>query len=158
VTFSLGTHVMFSLRGAVPRIETPGFVIHPDVDMLYIPGYDLSSFAGGFPSLLGSVNAVGRIRTIAVDLSIRPDTPFTHMFRNGLHEWTSLELIMLVVTHDDPMHGGPFRFGKLKIEDFIPENQRVSFVITLKLLQLIFSRDYGTIIPQIVCVEKKYIE
>jgi hypothetical protein len=149
--------VKFNLRGVLPRMSDPGFVIHPEVDMLYIPGYNMSYFAGGFPSLLGPANTINRIRTLAVDLSIRPDTPFAHMFGHGLHEWTSLELVMLVITHNNPMSGGPFRFEKLEIDDFLPSNQRVSFEITLKLLQVLFSRDHGNITPRIVCVEKVFM-
>jgi hypothetical protein len=137
----------------------PGFAINPTVDLLYVPDATLDSVAGGFRGTFGPSKAISQVRTIAVDLYLRPSNIFTHVWRTGMHEWVHLELVMIAVQEDTTITDrGSFYFKTMVVGEHLPRNQVRSFEITLKLLQLIFTRGSrdGDIVPTIVPVCKVY--
>jgi hypothetical protein len=76
-----------------------------------------------------------------------------------MHEWVNLELVMIAVQEDTTITDrGSFYFKTMAVGEHLPRNQVRSFEITLKLLQLIFTRGSrdGDIVPTIVPVCKVY--
>ncbi len=137
----------------------PGFAINPTVDLLYIPDATLDSVAGEFRGTFGPSQAISKVRTIAVDLYVRPSNIFTHVWRTGMHEWIKLELVMIAVEEDTTAADrGSFYFKTMAVGEHLPRDQVRSFQITLKLLQLIFTRGSpeGDIVPRFVPVCKVY--
>ena len=82
-----------------------------------------------------------------------------HTWQTGMHEWVNLELVMINVQEDTTITDrGSFYFKTMAVGEHLPGQTVRNFKVTLKLLQMIFTRGSrdGDIVPKIVTVCKVY--
>jgi hypothetical protein len=125
--------------------------------MLYIPDYRKSPDNNvEFQRTLRRVDATKRIRSVAMDCNLQPNSMFADAISRGaLDNWHNLELVFLVVKQEGRtrVRGRPFVF-KIVGEDFFPHWDRESRRTLMKLVRIQLTRGEMEMTPRIEYVRQ----